>query len=861
MHVPVSWLKEFVDIDIPVELLAERLTLAGLEVSEIRYLGVPQTAPAHLHVAFKQVVRYPLSDHLVWDREKLLLGAIREVKSHPNADRLVLAMVDYGGVELEQCVTGAPNLFPYKDRGPLDPPLWTAFAKEGAEVWDGHVDGWQRMILKEKALRGIPNRSMVCSEKELGISEEHEGIILLEYEEGYVPGTPLQDVLGDVILNVELTPNLARAFSILGVAREVAALLGKELRYPSFDYVAEGAPIEEQVAIEIREPELNPRFTLALLRDAEIKPSPQWIQRRLKLVGQRPINNIVDITNYITFEIGQPLHAFDYDKLRARAGGKPPTIITRLPHPGETLDTLDQEHRTLDPHNILVCDTAGVLSLGGIIGGAETEISDTTRNVLLEAANWNFINIRRTMQSQKVHTDAAARFSRGVHPSQAILGVQRGIELMRQVSGGVVATGILDNYPRKPEPVQVDLPIAEVRRILGMDFPVETAAEILRRLQFVVNVHGDTLHVITPYHRMDIGTGVVGQADLIEEIARIHGYDKIPNTIIADSMPPQRANIPLEREERVRDILVALGLRENISYRFTTPEREALLTVGGRGDLPGRPYGDNYVELANPISADKTVLRHTLLISLLENVRNNARFTNRQQVFEIGNVYFKREDDPLPDEPRRLGIVMTGPRDEIDWTGAGDTSNVDFFDLKGVIEGLLSGLHIIGASYSRLEHDTYHPGRSALLSVNGVSIGVFGELHPLVARAFELMGAPVLAAELDLDALLDLVQELHQVEPLPVTPPVLQDIALVVPESTPAGDVEAVIWQAGKPLLKDVRLFDVYRGDPIPAGHKSLAYNLVYQTDERTLTDAEVAKAHQKIVKATERELGAQLRA
>ncbi len=852
MLVPVSWLKEFVDIDIPVELLAERLTVAGLEVSEIRYLGVPQeTVPG---------VRWPKSEHLVWDREKILLGAIREIKAHPNADRLVLAMVDYGGDELEQCVTGAPNLFAYKDQGLLETPLWTAFAKEGAEVWDGHVDGWQRMVLKEKALRGIPNRSMVCSEKELGLSDEHEGILVLESDPSYVPGTPLQDVLGDVILNVELTPNLARAFSILGVAREVAALLDKPLRYPSFDYVAAGKPIDGQAAIEIREPELNPRFTLALIHDVEIKASPQWIQRRLKLVGQRPINNIVDITNYITFEIGQPLHAFDYDKLKARAIGKAPTIITRLPLPNETLDTLDGEHRTLDPHNILVCDTEGVLSLGGVIGGAETEIGDDTRSVLLEAANWNFINIRRTMQSQKVQTDAGARFSRGVHPSQAILGVQRGIELMRQVSGGKVARGIIDNYPLPPETVRINLPIAEVRRLLGMDFPVETAADMLRRLQFEVTLEDDTLHVAAPDHRMDIGVGVVGRADLIEEIARIHGYDQIPNTIIADSMPPQWANIPLEREERARDILVALGLRENISYRFTTPEAEAMLTVSGRGDLAGRPT-DNYVELANPISADKTVLRHTLLISLLENVRNNARFTNRQQVFEIGNVYFKRDDNPLPDEPRRLGIVLTGPRDKADWTGAGDTANVDFFDLKGVIEGLLDGLHIGGASYSRLEHDTYHPGRSAILTVQGVSIGVFGELHPLVAQAFELMGAAVLAAELDLDTLLDFVHERHPVEPLPVTPPVLQDIALIVPEQTTAAEVEAVIWHAGKPLLKDVRLFDVYQGDPIPAGHKSLAYNLTYQTDDRTLTDAEVAKAHQKIVKASERELGAKLRA
>jgi phenylalanyl-tRNA synthetase beta chain len=367
MIVPISWLREYVDIDIPIELLAERLTLAGLEVASIQYLGVPQNVV--------ESVRWPKSDHLVWDREKILLGAIREVKAHPNADKLVLAMVDYGGDELEQCVTGAPNLFDYKDQGEINPPLWAVFAHEGAEVWDGHSDEPKRMILKEKPLRGIPNRSMVCSEKELGISDDHEGIILLEEAPSFKPGTPVQDVLGDVLLEIELTPNLARAMSIIGVAREVAALLNKEVHYPPFRMLTEGEPIENDIKIEIREPELNPRFTLALLRNTEVKESPQWLQRRLKLLGQRPINNIVDVTNYVTFELGQPLHAFDYDKLKARADGAVPTIITRLPETGEMLTTLDEVERKLDEHNILVCDTAGVLSLGGVIGGAETEIS------------------------------------------------------------------------------------------------------------------------------------------------------------------------------------------------------------------------------------------------------------------------------------------------------------------------------------------------------------------------------------------------------------------------------------------------------------------------------------------------------
>ncbi len=849
MLVPISWLKDFVDIDIPAELLAERLTLAGLEVAHINYIGVPQQEV--------EGVRYPKSDHLVWDRETLLLGQIKEVKPHPDADRLVLAMVDYGGDDLEQCVTGAPNLFQYKDQGELDPPVWTAFAAEGAEVWDGHSDEPKRMVLKGRKLRGIYNKSMVCSEKELGISEAHEGVILLDHTTDYVAGTPLQDVLGDVVLDIELTPNLARCFSILGVAREVAALLDKPLTYPSFDYVADDDAIDGQIEIEIRNPEYNPRFTAALLKNVTVKPSPKWLQRRLKLIGQRPINNIVDVTNYITFEIGQPTHAFDYDKLVARADGDTPTIITRLPEGGEVLETLDDVERELQSHNILVTDTAGVLSLGGVIGGAETEISDDTTNVLLEAAAWNFINIRQTMQSQKVFTDAATRFSRGVHPSQAILGVKRGIELMRQTGGGQIAQGVVDIYSDEPETITIDLPIGQVQRLMGMTFAIETAADILTRLEFDVTINADTLHVVVPDHRMDISAGEIGIADLIEEIARIEGYDEIPNTIMEDAMPPQWENTSLEREEMVRDLLVTLGLHENISYRFTTPEREAQLIPPGV-DAPEK-VGD-YVRMANPIASDKTVLRHTLLVNLLENAGNNARFQTGQQVFEIGSVYYKKQAGELPLEPRHLGILLTGTRAKTGWMG-GDNTAVDFYDLKGVIEGLIDGLHISGVSYARATDPSFHPGRSATLKLGDTVIGTFGEVHPLVARSFELGGLTVLAAEFDLDLLLDTVPANHMVSALPITPPVLEDIALVVPAEMPAVKVETVIRKAGGDLLKDVRLFDMYQGKSVEEGYKSLAYSLTYQTDDKTLTDKEVAKVRKRIIKVVENDLGAKLRA
>ncbi len=855
MLIPLSWLKEFVDIDIPVELLAEKLTNAGLEVAHLTYLGVPQTMVEGL--------RYPPSDHLVWDRQKLVLGAIREVKPHPNADRLVLAMVDYGADQLEQCVTGAPNLFEYKGV-PLDHPLWTIMALEGAEVWDGHSEEPKRMVLKEKPLRGIPNRSMVCSQKELGLSEEHDGIILMHQDPGFKPGTPAQDVLGDVILEIELTPNLARCYSVLGVAREIAALLDKPLRLPDYTVKATGAPIDGTIQIEIRSPQHNPRFTAMLLRDIKIQPSPEWMQRRLQAAGQRPINNIVDVSNYVMFEMGQPLHAFDYDRLVAHANGGTPKLITRLAREGETLKTLDGQMRSLNPTDIIIADNSDTpISLAAVMGGFDTEISDDTKNVLLEAANWDFISVRRTTHAHKLFSEAGTRFSRGVHPSQAELGVKRGIELMRQSSGGTVAQGIVDVYPLPAPVVEVDLPTSEIQRIMGMDFSAEQAAALLRRGGFMVTVEAEILHVTVPDTRLDIGTGIVGQADLIEEIARINGYENIPTTIIADLMPPQRPNPHLTLEERTRDLLVALGLREHISYRLTTPEREAMLTPPG---LPSSIPQSEYIALANPITLDKTVMRHTLLVNLLDSTRNNLRYTNRVQVFEIGSVYLKRDDAILPDEPRRLALLMIGARHPSNgWLPADSTDNVDFYDIKGLVESLLKGLHVEGARFIRSTHSSFHPGRSAALIVNGKDIGTFGELHPLVTRAFDLnvQGdiVPVYAAEFDLDALLEAIPARHILKPLPITPPVLQDMALVVKDSIPAADVEAVIRATGGDLLKGVTLFDVYTGDPIPAGYKSLAYSLVYQTDERTLTDREVAQLHAKIVKACERALDAKLRA
>ena len=852
MKVPISWLKDYVDITVPLEELAERLTLAGLEVTGIQYLGVE-------------------GSDLPWDRDKVIVGHILAVKPHPDADRLVRADVDYGGSEIETVVTGAPNLFPYIGQDVSDLNLKSPFALEGVTLYDGHKTDGSKMKLKGRAIRGIMNRHMLCSEKELGISDEHGGILILDPDAPV--GMPVVDYIGTTVLDLDLTPNLARCNSIIGVAREVAALTGQSIRYPDYhDLPMDGPSVAGRVVIETTEPELNPRFCAILIEGIKIKPSPYWMQLRLRLAGMRPINNIVDVSNYVMLEMGQPNHAFDYDVLRARADqyagqDQPVHIITRLAQPGEQVTTLDDVERTMEPYTILVTDPGGNLSIGGIMGGAESEVQENSTNILLEAAAWNFINIRRSVQALDLPSEAAYRFSRGVHPSQALLGALRGAKLMHQMTGGTVAQGVVDYYPAPPEPVAVDLPVTGVNRLLGIELSSGEIQGILESLEFEVEgVDDGALRATVPDHRMDISAGVVGQADLIEEVARIYGYDRIPHTQFDDVMPPQRDNVPLLQEEKARDLLVEAGLQEAITYRLTTPEREALLFPLGASPSENQPY----VTLANPTSAERTSMRHSMVASVLEAMASNARHRERIWLFEIGSVFLMDDALPqtqgsqnalLPDEVLQLVIAITGPRELEGWKRA-DTSPVDFYDLKGILETLLDGLHVSGAEFEPTEHPSYHPGRVALLRVQGDPAGVLGQLHPLVQEAFGLPDdRPVLVAEINFEALSPHIPSVHLVHSAPRFPAVGQDIAVVVDEATPANQVQATILAGGGKLLVDVRLFDVYRGGQIGAGRKSLAYALTFQAEDRTLTDKDVAKVQDRIVRRLERELGAKLRA
>jgi len=821
MRVPLSWLKEYVDIVLPLPELAKRMTLAGLEVAAIETIGAE------------------------WDRDKIVVGEIMEVHPHPNADRLTIAVVNHGADQPEAVVTGAANI-KVGDRG-----VKVAFARSGAKLIDGYSEERRYVTLKPTKIRGVLSAGMVCSEKELGLSDEHEGILILDNEAPV--GLPLQDYLGDTVLDIDLTPNLGRCLSIIGVAREVAVLTGQRLKLTEPAMKAEGAPIADQIEIEIADPDLCPRYSATLIRGVKIGPSPLWMQRRLHAAGMRPINCIVDVTNYVMLEWGQPLHAFDYDRLRGRKDSERPVIIVRRARPGEKITTLDGVERELTSDMLLITDGGGAVAVAGVMGGLESEINMSTTNVLLESANFNNINNRRTSELLKLPSEASLRFGRGVPPETTVLAAQRASELMRQLAGGVIAAGIADAYPVKRLPRVIDLAPTEVERLLGIELSRQHIVDILESLGFACAPGRDRalVHVTVPYYRLDVEI----PADLVEEVARIVGYDKIPSTLLRDELPPQRRNLSLEGEQRVRDILIGCGLTEVITYSLTNLESVAKLDPAQRAIDPAA-----YVRLANPLSCDREYMRRTLMNSLLETLRDNLRFTNRVAIFEVARVYLPQPGQELPDEPRRLGIVMSGPRHPVTWAKVA-SETLDFYDLKGVVEALLDRLHLTDCIFVPTEHVTFQSGRVAKLLIGSTEIGVLGEVHPLVRESFDLPAQRVCLLEFDLETLLAKVPSSYYYQPLSRFPAVTRDLALIVDESIPAVQVRDAIARAGGRLLQKIELFDVYRGVQIPAGKKSLAYTLAYQAMDRTLTDEEVNKLQARIQRVLEKQLGAQLRA
>ncbi len=840
MRVPISWLKDYVDVTLPVADLAEKLTFAGLEVEKIEYIGLPGGA-------------------LPWDREKIVTGQVTNVERHPNADKLLLVDVNIGRAEPIRLVTGAPNLH-VGDVGQK-----VVVALNGAKLYDGHKEGRVLTTLKPATLRGIKNDSMVCSEKELGMSDEHGGIIILPDDAPV--GIAAVDYLGDAILDIAILPNTARCASIIGVAREVAALTGQRLRLPDISYQASGPDVNQDVAIKILDAKLNPRFTAGLITGMTQKPSPAWLQQRLSKVGIRALNNIVDVSNYVMMEFGQPTHTFDYAALQRIGGQKKVTVVTRPAHVGEAMVTLDGKPHSFGPADIMVCvqDAQGGLpsvSVAGVMGGSTSEVTDGTTDVLFEVATWDRISIRRTARVHDFHSEASFRFARGVHPDLAPLALKRGLQLLQQVAGGTISAGIVDVYPEPIPVVTVDLDPAEVERLLGAKVSVEEITRSLQALEFTVQPDGPRLRVSVPNHRLDIE----GPHDLVEEVGRVYGMQNIGYSLFNEVMPAALGNAALEFEERVKDVLVDAGLHEIISYRMSNPVLEASTYAPGTA-ADDRPY----ITLKNPINPDRSVMRHTLLTGLLEAAQSNLRHHTMVAIFEAGSVYLPGEqesghvsepgDDVLPNEPQRLALLLTGPRAARGWDGSA-VGLMDFFDMKGAIEGLLAGINLREIPvFAATQHPSLYPGRAAMVEAGGKRLGVFGELHPLVRAAWGLPAdVPVLLADLDLGALREAGHALAQTSEISRFPSVNEDLAVVVDEAVSAEQVRAAIAKAGGALLRQAALFDVYRGEQLGADKKSLAYALSYQADDRTLAEAEVEKLRNKIIRTLEATLGASVR-
>lgn len=802
MKVSLNWLRDYVDITLPLADLTSKVTLAGIEVKGTQVIG--------------------------GNWENIVVGQIVAVSHHPNADRLRLATVDLGADQLT-VVCGAPNL----NSGDK-----IAFAHLGAQLINPRTG--QLVSLESAKIRGVVSNGMVCSEKELGISDSHEGILVLPPEAPV--GMPLADYLGDAVLDLEVTPNRPDCLSVVGIAREVAALSGQSLHIPEINYEETAAPIGQQISVEIMDPDLCPRYCASLITDVKIAESPRWMQERLLACGMRPINNIVDITNYVMLEYGQPLHAFDYLRIRGKK------IIVRRAADGENIISLDGVERKLSADMLVIADEARGVAIAGVMGGANTEVGDDTSTILLEAANFNPASIHYTSRQLSLSSEASMRFERGIGPGLVLPALRHATQLIMQLGGGKVDRGIVDVYPGKRKPEPILLTPDEVKRILGIEFSLDQIVDALASLGFDCKTDGAQVLVTAPYWRSDIKQAV----DLIEEVARIIGYDKIPTTMLSQSIPHHNPEPLLGLKKEIRQSLVGYGFQEIVTYSLTGLDM--------LNNLVPEPHTPEPMPLrvSNPMTADQEYLRPSLRANLLAVLSANRRHEDGGiRLFELGKVYLPK-DQELPSEPEVLCGTLSGARAEKSWLG-GD-GLFDFYDAKGVVEGLLGHLGL-GVNFEHGGDKGLHPAKQAAIVIEdnslSVRLGVVGELHPKVADAFEIL-EPVCLFEINVTTLLPFTTGYKMFQPIPRFPSIVRDLALVVDDEITHRRVDFIIRSF--PLVCQVTLFDVYSGKQVAPGKKSLAYRVIYQSPTHTLTDEEVNKVQQQILDRLNKELGATLR-
>ncbi|MED3622690.1 phenylalanine--tRNA ligase subunit beta [Neobacillus thermocopriae] len=803
MFVSYKWLQEYVDLTgVSAAELAEKITKSGIEVEGVEILNE----------GIKGVV----------------VGHVLEREQHPNADKLSKCLVDIGEGEPVQIICGAPNVAQGQK---------VAVAKVGA-VLPGNFK------IKKAKLRGEESHGMICSLQELGIEGK---IVPKEYSEGIFVfpnsaevGADALELLNrdDEVLELGLTPNRADCLSMLGVAYEVAAILGRKVKLPETSLEPSSEKASDYVKVMVEAVEDNPLYVAKIIKNVKIGPSPLWMQTRLMSAGIRPHNNVVDITNYILLEYGQPLHAFDYDRLGSNE------ILVRRAKEGEKLVTLDDVERTLTSDHLVITNGKEPVALAGVMGGANSEVTDDTTMVLLEAAYFNGATVRKASKDHGLRSEASARFEKGVDPNRVRAAGDRAAYLMAKYAGGEVLEGGVEFDALTVEPSVVSVTLEKINRVLGTNLEMKDVKEIFDRLQFAVKIEGDMITVTVPTRRWDIKI----EEDIIEEVARLYGYDNIPKTLPIGSATPGKLSDYQKRRRIVRQYLEGAGLYQAVTYSLTSEVKASQFAIEKR----------DTIRLAMPMSEERSVLRLSILPQLLEVLKyNSARQNDSMAVYETGNVFLANGQDVLPEEKEHLAAAITGLWHNHSWQG--EKKPVDFFVLKGVLEGLFSKLGLTDrVTYVKAQIDGLHPGRTAEIQLDGEKIGFIGQLHPSVQKDLDLKDTYVF--ELTLKTVLEAETESLQYEAIPRYPSITRDIALVVNKETESRTLWEIITKAGTPLLKEAYVFDLYEGDKMEEGKKSIAFSLKYVDPERTLTDEEVTKVHERVLEALKEQAGAVLR-
>jgi len=795
MRISLDWLADFIDVaDLPPEQIAQRLTAGGLEATILGKL-IP-------------------GEHLV-------VGEVRERRQHPNADKLSVCIVNVGSEKPLSIVCGAPNVAAGQK---------VVVATAGAELANG-------MQIRRTKIRGAASEGMICAEDEVGLGDDHEGIIVLP--EDAPVGAPLLRFLhlDGERLELDLTPNRPDGMSHLGAARDLSALLDRPLHVPAMSVREEGPPIEKLTSVTIDDPVGCPRYVARVVEGVKVGPSPAWMAGRLRQVGLRPINNVVDATNYVLMALGHPLHAFDLDRLEGRR------IVVRAAAADELFTTLDDVERKIPQGSVFICDACRPVALGGIMGGRNSEITPDTTNVLLEAAYFLPTRIRRTSKAVGLQTEASQRFERGADYNEVIRAIDWAAELIRQVAGGRVATGRIDAYPTPQEPAKIRLRWAQIPRVLGADVPHGEVRRQMTALGIALLSEDETgLTVEQPSWRPDLAREI----DLIEEIARIWGYDRIPSVVRGVGVPPEAAPPEMAIVPLLHSWLIGMGLQEVITSSLVSPKHIELVKSAGEP-----------VRLANYSSADMSLLRTHMLPGLLEVAKLNfSRKADGVAVFEVGHVHAHPSEEQY-DEKHVVALLLSGSTGGNRWCD--EQRSWDYYDLRGFIETLIQRCSLLLPEIVHYDGEEFAPGTGARVLIAEDEVGCMGQVRQGICDAFDLT-APVFFSQLDVLRLAAHRRTLSRVIPLPRFPAVERDLALVVSDSVPAQALERIVWRAGGSLLESVIVFDVYRGAGLEDGEKSLGFHLRFRTSDKTLTDQEVDTQVHRIIEAAAREVGARLR-